>query len=119
MSYSGPIDLDQLIDLHTLWERGECPYTFLAFPVSGMNEHGVPNDISAQQYIAAVQAEGVPVGIWLTTPVEGTAYAAVGRADIRSLHRAVGCLVETGRFPEPFAAELSERLFREVTARDG
>jgi hypothetical protein len=113
MNYAGPIDLDQLIDPQPLRERGECPYTFLAFPVSGVNEHGVPKDKQAQEYIAAVQAEGVPVGIWLATPVDGTAYAFVGPADIHSLHRAVEALVESQRFSEHFAAELSERLFRE------
>ena len=107
MVYSGPIDLDSLIDL-----TSEDPYTFLAFPVSSVNEHGVPADIDAQRYIAAVQAAGVPVGIWVVTPVEGTAYAAVGKGSIPLLHRATAQLVEQGEFPESFAADVCERLFR-------
>ena len=113
MLYSGPIDLGQLFDPRPIWERGDCPFTFLAFPVSTVNQHGVPNDVEAQEYIAAVQAEGVPVGIWLATPVEGTAYAVVRYTDVQSLYRAVRSLAESKRFSEHFAAELSERLFRE------
>ena len=78
--YSGPINLDQLVDLQSMWERGDCPFTFLAFPASTVDEHGVPKDADAQEYIAAIQAEAVPVGVWVKTPVEGTAYAAVRQA---------------------------------------
>ena len=113
MVYSGPIDLDLLIDPQSLYNRGEHPYSFFAFPVSSVNENGVTNDIQAQEYIAAVQAEGVPIGIWLKTPVEGTAYAVVGHADIHSLHRTVEMLIQSKRYSEHFAKELCEKLFRE------
>jgi hypothetical protein len=113
MDYSGPIDLDQLFDPQPLYERGECPYSFFAFPLSIANQHGVPNDQQAQEYIAAVQADGVPVGIWLATPVEGTAYAVVRPGDIELLHRTIEQLADTRRFSNTFAAELCEKLFQQ------
>jgi len=116
MAYSGPIHVDQLFDPQPVWERGECPFTFLAFPVSAVNHYGVPVDMNAQEYIAAVQAEGVPVGIWLTTPVEGTGYAVVRKADIESLLKVVEMLETSKRFSEHFAARLTERLFQQSSS---
>lgn len=109
MVYSGPIDLNALIDLDSLYANGACHWTFFAFPTSMVNEHGVPSDIDAQRYIAA----GVPVGIWRNTPVDGTAYAAVTRETIPQLHLAIESLTQ---FHDSFAAELSERLFHESSA---
>jgi hypothetical protein len=114
MVYSGPIDLERLVDLGS-----ECPYTFLAFPTSTVNEHGVPADLDAQRYIAAVQGEGVPVGIWLTTPVDGTAYAGVAHDSIPLLQDVTERLAATDEFAGSFAADLCERLFRDEAARGG
>lgn len=119
MSYSGPVDLGQLIDLAALYDSGECPYTFLAFPRSSVNQYGVPTNTEAQRYIAAIQAAGVPVGIWLTSPVDDTAYAAVAHDSIPLLHRTIESLIENGRFSPSFAADLSEQLFRDAAARGG
>ncbi len=119
MVYSGPIDIDDLIDPQPLWERGECPYSFLAFPISSLTEHGVPKNTQAQEYIAAVQAEGVPVGIWRQTPVVGTAYAVVSPGDIHLLNRALDALEDSKRFSENFAAELCDSLFQENQRHDG
>jgi hypothetical protein len=113
MVYSGPIDLDALIDLDSLDTSVACHWTFLAFPNSSVNEHGVPADADAQRYIAAVQSAGVPVGIWRDTPVDGTAYAAVTHETIPQLHNAIEKL---SQFSDSFAADLSERLFRESNA---
>ena len=101
MVYSGPIDLDALIDLDSLYTSGACHWTFLAFPTSSVNEHGIPADPDAQRYIAAVQSAGVPVGIWRDTPVDGTAYAAVTHETIPQLHNAIEKL---SQFPDSFAA---------------
>jgi hypothetical protein len=119
MVYSGPIDLDRLIDLDPLHAAGECPYTFLAFPASGVNDYGVPTNTDAQRYVAAIQAAGVPVGIWLATPVDGASYAAVAHDSIPLLHRTIETLTETGQFPASFAADLSEQLFRDAVSRGG
>ena len=113
MVYSGPIDLDALIDLDSLYTSGARHWTFLAFPTSSVNEHGVPADPDAQRYIAAVQSAGIPVGIWRDTPADGTAYAAVTHETIPQLHNAIEKLTQ---FPDSFAADLSERLFRESNA---
>jgi hypothetical protein len=119
MHYSGPIDLAHLTDLAAIYASGECPYTFLAFPISSVNEHGVPDDSDAQRYIAAVQSAGVPVGIWLTSPVDDTAYAAVAHDSIRLLHRTIESLTSDGTFSPTFAADLSEQLFRDAPAGGG
>ena len=113
MEYSGPIDLPALVDLDSLAANGASHWTFLAFPTSTVNEHGRPTDPDAQRYIAAVQSAGVPVGIWCNSPVDGTAYAAVTHDTIPQLNVAVAGLTQ---FHDSFAANLSERLFRESSA---
>ena len=115
MVYSGPIDVDALVDLDSLAARGACHWTFLAFPITTVTEHGVPADPDAQHYIAAIQSAGVPVGIWRNSPVDGTAYAAVTHDTIPQLHAAIEALAQ---FHDSFAADLSERLFRESSAGD-
>ena len=113
MPYDGPIEIDALVDLDALAADGACHWTFLAFPAHTVSEHGVPTDVHAQQYIAAVQSAGVPVGIWCNSPVDGTAYAAVAHDIIPQLHTAIEHLTQ---FNDTFAADLSERLFRESNA---
>ena len=62
-------------------------------------------------YIAAVQSTGVPIGIWFNGPADDTGYAAVTRENISRLNDAIASLTQ---FPDSYAAELSERLFRNV-----
>ena len=62
MPQSKEIDYSELVDPQSLLDRGECPYTFLAFPASAVDENGIPSDLDARQYIAHVQSEGLPVG---------------------------------------------------------
>ncbi len=119
MAYSGPIDLEQLIDLASLYANGECPYTFFAFPISSIDEHGLPENTEAQRYIAAVQTAGVPVGIWLTSPAEDTGYAAVAHRSIPLLHRTIESLTTNGLYSDSFAADLSEQLFRDAAGPGG
>ncbi len=109
MPYDGPVDLDALVDLDSLNSDGACHWTFFAFPLSILNEHGLPSDAEAQQYIAAVQATGVPIGIWLNGPADDTGYAAVTRENISRLNDAIVGLTQ---FPDSYAADLCERLFR-------
>ncbi|MEM8734971.1 MAG: hypothetical protein AAGG44_12145 [Planctomycetota bacterium] len=110
MTYIGPIDIDALVDLDSLIDHGVCHWTFLAFPRSSVTEDGLPSDSEAQRYIGAVQSAGVPVGIWLNAPTDDTAYAAVTRDHITQLHEAIAGLPQ---FSDSYAAELSERLFRD------
>jgi len=72
-----------------------------------------PFFVEAQRYIAAVQSTGVPIGIWFNGPADDTGYAAVTRENISRLNDAIAGLTQ---FPDSYAAELSERLFRNVRA---
>jgi len=113
MNYAGLIDLDALVDLDSLAVNGAGHYSFFAFPISTLNEHGLPSDIDAQQYIAAVQSAGVPVGIWLNSPVDDTGYAAITHDNIPQLHDVIRGLTN---FSDSYASDLCERLFRESSA---
>ena len=57
--YSGPIDLNALIDPQELLDAGGQPWTFLAFPRDMVNEQGIASDVDAQGYIGSIQDEGV------------------------------------------------------------
>ena len=111
MPYDGPIDIDSLVDLDSL--AGASHWTFFAFPRATLNEHGLPSDPDAQRYIAAVQSTGVPIGIWHNSPVDDTVYAAVTQDNISQLKDAVAGLTE---FPDSYAADLCEKLFRNVAS---
>ena len=110
MEYSGPINLAELIDLDSLYADGGCPYTFFAFPKSLLNEHRVPSNKDAQEYIAAIQSAGVPVGIWRSTVVEDIAYAGVTHESIPLLRDTIASLTQ---FSDSYASDLCERLFRD------
>ena len=110
MPYDGPIDLDALIDLDSLTVDSTCHWTFFAFPIATIDEHGLPSDPEAQRYIAAVQATGVPIGIWLNGIANDTGYAAVKG---REQHRLNAAVLGLSEFPTSYAADLCERLFRE------
>ena len=110
MPHSKEIDQSELIDPQSLLDRGECPYTFLAFPASAVDENGLPSDLEARQYIARVQSEGVPVGIWLDTPAKDTGYAFVGPENIEKLNDVLQTLEKSGVYSRSFASDLSERL---------
>ena len=115
MKYSGPIDLRALVDVDSLYDKGLMPFTFMGFPTCTVNEHGLPSDADAQRYIAAVQSAGVPVGIWLNSPIEGTGFVGVTRENIPRLMAAIPKLTQ---FPKDFAIELYDRLFRQASAGD-
>ena len=107
---TGPIHVAHLIDPKELLDSGNQPFTFLAFPRDSVDQNGIPADQEAQEYIAAVQSQGVPVGIWIDTPVKGIAYAFVGPGRIRALDEALNSLWVSGRYPEGYADQLTNRL---------
>lgn len=115
MPYDGPIDIDELVDLNSLAVEGMHHWTFFAFPISTLNELGLPSDMEAQRYIAAVQSTGVPIGIWLNGIADDTGYAAVTHENISRLNDAIAGL---NQFPDSYAADLCERLFRNAAAGD-
>lgn len=113
VTYTGPIDLDALIDLDSIAAEGACHWTFFAFPISTLDEHGLPSDADAQRYIAAVQSTGVPIGIWLNSPVGDTGFAAVTHENISQVNEAIAGLAQ---FPDSYAADLCEKLFRSAAS---
>ncbi len=113
MSHTKQIDHSELVDPQSLLDRGECPYTFLAFPASAVDENGLPTDLEARQYIARIQSEGVPIGIWLNTPVEDTGYAFVGPEHIAMLHNVLETLEKSGVYSSGYSAELTERMLKQ------
>ena len=113
MLYDGPIDLDSLVDLDSLAGEGACHWTFFGFPRSMLDEYGLPSDLDAQRYIAAVQSTGVPIGIWHNSPVDDTVYAAVTNDHILQLNDAIAGLTQ---FPDSYAADLCDRLFRDAAS---
>lgn len=113
MPYAGPIDLDALVDLDSLAVDGVCHWTFFAFPLSTLDKHGLPSDEEAQQYIAAVQSTGVPIGIWLNGIADDIGYAAVTREDKSRLNDAIAGLAQ---YSESYAADLCERLFHDAAS---
>lgn len=100
------IDLDRLVDPKSL-NGGH--YTFLAFPRDAVGADGVPVDPEAQEYIAAIQSAGIPVGIWMDTPTQD-AYAFVGPGHIELLRQTLETLRASGRYPQGYAERLSNRL---------
>ena len=107
---STPVDRSRLIDPKELLDKGDHPWTFLAFPRDLVAENGIPDDSDAQEYIGAIQSHGIPVGIWIDKPDDSLAYAFVGRQDIFALNKAIHALEESGRFREGHAERLSNRL---------
>ncbi|MEM6471025.1 MAG: hypothetical protein AAF802_15810 [Planctomycetota bacterium] len=110
MPHSKEINHSELVDPQSLLDRGECPFTFLAFPASAVDENGLPTDLEARQYIARVQSEGVPIGIWLDTPIENTGYAFVRPERIKMLHDVLATIEASGEYVSGFASDLFERL---------
>ena len=83
------------------------------FVFSTLDEHGLPSDLEAQQYIAAVQSTGVPIGIWLNGIAHNTGYAAVTHENITRVNDAISGLTQ---FPDSYAADLCEKLFRNAAS---
>ena len=64
-----------------------------------------------KRLLAALQSRGVPVGTWVNTPVEDTAYFACPKDAIGRLHEALSALEEQGEFEKGFCAKRTEYLF--------
>lgn len=78
------IDLDRLVDPKSL-NGGH--YTFLAFPRDSVRADGLPVDLEAQEYIAAIQSAGIPVGIWIDTPTKDASHSRVPITSMRCTKR--------------------------------
>ena len=100
------IDLDRLVDPKSLNAGHD---TFLAFPRDSVGDEGLPEDLTAQEYIAAIQSAGIPVGIWIDTPTKD-ATAFVGPDHIDRAAPTLRRFRKSGRFPQGYDERLTNRL---------
>ena len=105
MNAATPFDAD------AYWRAGNCPWTFFAFPRDFADDAGLPPDDDAKRLLAALQGQGIPVGTWVNTPVEDTAYFACPKEAIGRLNDALSMLEKQGEFEEGFCAKRTEYLF--------
>ena len=105
------IHLDQLFDADEYWRSGGCPWTFFAYPTSLAGSRGLPPDDEACRFLAAIQARGIDVAIWVREIAENTTYFACRRDDIQRLQDAVRELEDGEQFAEDFCAKRTEELF--------
>ncbi|MBX7104036.1 MAG: hypothetical protein K1X57_08135 [Gemmataceae bacterium] len=90
---------------------GNCLWTFFAFPRLLADESGLPPDEDAKRLLAVLQHRGIPVGTWVNTIVEDTAYFACPKEAIGPLNDALTALEEQGEFEKGFCAKRTEYLF--------
>jgi hypothetical protein len=98
-------------DADAYWRAGNCPWTFFSFPRLLADESGLPPDEDAKRLLAELQHRGIPVGTWINTPVEDTAYFACPKEAIGPLNDALTALEEQGEFEKGFCAKRTEYLF--------
>ncbi len=107
------VKLDLLFDADEYQRSGECPWTFFAYPTSLAVDHGFPPDDDACRFLAAIQAHGIEVAVWIYGS-NNTTYFACKRNDIQRLRKAVEELETVDSFGESFCAIRSEELFAQL-----
>ncbi len=70
------IRFDLLFDAEEYQRSGGCPWTFFAYPTSMADEHGLPPDTKAYDFIACLQKHAIQVAIWVHPNVANTTYLA-------------------------------------------
>jgi hypothetical protein len=98
-------------DADAYWRAGNCPWTFFAFPRLLADDAGLPPDDDAKRLLAALQGVGIPVGTWVNTFVEDTAYFACPKEAIGRLSDALSALEEQGEFEKGFCTKRAEYVF--------
>ena len=98
-------------DADAYWKAGNFPWTFFAFPRVFADDAGLPPDDDAKRLLAVLQAQGIPAGTWVNTPIEDTAFFACPKEAIKRLHDALSTLEEQGEFEKGFCANRTEYLF--------
>jgi hypothetical protein len=102
---------DKIFDADAYWRAGNFPWTFFAFPRVFADDPGLPPDNDAKRLLVALQSRGIPVGTWVNTPAEDTAYFACPKEAIESLNDALSALEEQGEFEKGFCTKRTEYLF--------
>ena len=105
MNAASPFDAD------TYWRAGNCPWTFFAIPRVFADAAGFPPDDDAKRLFAALQRKGTPVGTWVNSSVEHTAYFACPKEAIGRVNDAVNALEKQGELEEGFCAKRTQYLF--------
>jgi hypothetical protein len=105
------IRFDLLFNADEYHRSGFCPWTFFAYPTSMADEHGLPPDDDACDFLARLQERGIDVAIWVNGIAEDTTYFACRKDDIQKLHDVIQELEESGEIEKGFCNQRTERLF--------
>jgi hypothetical protein len=107
----GAINAAVKFNADAYYRAGNCPWTFFAFPRVFADDAGFPPDDDAKRLFVALHGQGIPIGAWLNSPVEDTAYFACPKEAIVRLNEALNAMEKQVEFEEGFCAKRTEHLF--------
>jgi hypothetical protein len=102
------VNIDALFDADTLHRKGECPWTFFAYPT---DSRGLPPDEDAKRLLAELQHRALPVAIWINGIGNNTTYFACRHEDRLRVLDTVTELQTQGMLESNFLAQRCEYLF--------
>ena len=105
------IRFDMLFDAEECHRKGNCPWTFFAYPTSLADVHGLPPDREACELLAHIQQRGIDIAIWVSQIVENTTYFACRFGDRQKVDDVLNELQSSGTIDVNFWSTRSERLF--------
>lgn len=108
---SNSIRFDLLFNADEYHRSGFCPWTFFAYPTSIADEHGLPPDHDACNFLACLQERGIDVAIWVNGIAENTTHFACRKDDIQRLNDVIQELEDSGEIEKGFCNLRTERLF--------
>lgn len=74
------------------------------------DEHGLPPDDDARNFLACVQERGITVAIWVSGIAEDTTYFACRKNDVKRLNDVIKELEDSGEIEKYFCSLRTERL---------
>lgn len=89
---------------------GHCPWTFFVYPRALADAAGFPPDDDARRLLQVLQQQGIPVGVWATSPFTEDVYFACPKEAIGRLTAALTALEDAGEFERGFCTKRSEYL---------
>ncbi|MCC9603336.1 hypothetical protein LOC67_22530 [Stieleria sp. JC731] len=110
-SIATEVDMDALFDANALYQSGNSPWTFFAYPTKVARKNGLPPDGDIEMLIAELQKRGLPLTIWVNARDEGTSYIACRVHDRSRLEQAIADLEDSGVLEESFLTDRSTQLF--------